>query len=149
VIRRLTVEDQAEVLRLNELIQKSDKPPGFTWGEFEIADELRKGKAVGFVESGKLIGFVLYRYLEPHLEILLLGTDPSFGRRAVMTQLVEWLKTSEVGLQEIWLEVHEMNLKACNFYEKIGFASKGLRPKYYRDGGAARVMSLVVSPTEG
>ncbi len=45
------------------------------------------------------------------------------------------------GVFEVWLEVSSKNISARNFYEKWGFASSGVRKRYYRDGADAINMS--------
>lgn len=43
--------------------------------------------------------------------------------------------------ETIWLEVHAQNSRALRIYQNLGFHSSGLRKCYYRDGGAALLMT--------
>ena len=43
---------------------------------------------------------------------------------------------------EFWLDVHEDNVRALGVYKKLGFVASGCREKYYKDGGAAVLMTL-------
>jgi ribosomal protein S18 acetylase RimI-like enzyme len=54
-----------------------------------------------------------------------------------MRDLLATFEKSTPELNEFWLEVHQENLPAQNFYEKAQFEAVGTRPYYYRDGGAA------------
>lgn len=47
----------------------------------------------------------------------------------------EWTKLN--AFQNIFLEVHEENTRAQNFYRALGFKNTGKRPNYYKDGCAA------------
>lgn len=42
----------------------------------------------------------------------------------------------------IQLEVHEKNLKALKIYNQVGFKHVGTRKNYYKDGGAALLMTF-------
>jgi [ribosomal protein S18]-alanine N-acetyltransferase len=44
--------------------------------------------------------------------------------------------------ERIWLEVHAQNSSALALYSNLGFQEVGRRPKYYRDGGDAVLLTL-------
>ncbi|UUW92195.1 ribosomal protein S18-alanine N-acetyltransferase [Pimelobacter simplex] len=51
----------------------------------------------------------------------------------------------ERGATRLLLEVREDNIIARTFYERHGFAELGRRPRYYRDGTTALVLSTPVT----
>jgi ribosomal-protein-alanine N-acetyltransferase len=46
----------------------------------------------------------------------------------------------DIRAEEIYLEVRFSNVPARRFYEGLGFAEAGCRPRYYLDGEDALVM---------
>lgn len=142
MIRKLQSQDLEPVQQVVLNIQSQvEAPLGFFWSAQEIAEELQVGLGLGSFVNEKLMGFVLYRLVGDIVEIELLATDPAFARQGVMAQLLTELELHHATATEIWLEVHDANLKARNFYEKVGFIETALRPRYYRDGGGARMFS--------
>lgn len=68
------------------------------------------------------------------LEIWCLATLPIYQGQGVMGTLLKELKATT---REIWLEVHELNTKAINFYKNQVFQQVGSRSNYYKDGKKA------------
>lgn len=50
----------------------------------------------------------------------------------------------ENGMREINLEVKQGNVPAIKLYEKHGFKEVGIRPKYYKDGSDACLMTKII-----
>ena len=61
-------------------------------------------------------------------------------KKAVIQALIEDAKNN--GITAMTLEVRASNEPAIKLYEKMGFASAGVRPKYYPDGEDAVIMWL-------
>jgi ribosomal protein S18 acetylase RimI-like enzyme len=116
----------------------------FNWQFSSIKSVLKTDRAFGlfgseeFSSSPNLTAFIIYKDLQGIAEILSLGTSIKWQRRGQMTQLLARVKKE---YQEIWLEVHEDNEKAIHFYNKEDFILQRVRPKYYTDSKAAKVMS--------
>jgi ribosomal protein S18 acetylase RimI-like enzyme len=129
------------ILSHQELLQ--DKAM-LNWNRDSIVEILKTEKAFGLVcvnektSKSELLAFVIYRDLINIAEILLLGTLVKRQSQGLMRTLFSSLKKD---YPEIWLEVHELNTKACKLYEKENFKLDGIRPKYYTDGKSALVMS--------
>lgn len=115
------------------------KSQGFNWTDESLKSELMAGKGVGIWEQGTLIAFILFRDAVDVREITLLCTDPRFQRSGVMKKLFIGFAALK-PYKEIWLEVHEKNSKALNFYKKMNFEETGRRPRYYADGSDAILM---------
>lgn len=140
MFRKLESRDLPAVTELVRLqLVHHPELKGFYWNDEDLAKEFSEG-VLGwgsFSVSHQLQGFILYRQNLDIGEILLLATDPRLKRSGVMSQLLAEFEKNTPELNEYWLEVHKENLSAIQFYEKTQFQTVGVRPKYYRDGGAA------------
>ena len=67
-----------------------------------------------------------------------------FRKQGLGTELVKELikDAKNNGITAMTLEVRASNEPAIKLYEKMGFASAGVRPKYYPDGEDAVIMWL-------
>ncbi len=120
-----------------EIVESHSQNPQFaSWRIEQIRSELQSGHGIGFIEEGKLRAFFLYKSFDSHMEISLLATHPEAERQRFMRQLLEKLRDTKPA-REIWLEVHEHNLRARQIYEKSGFFIVSRRFSYYPDGGTA------------
>lgn len=71
-------------------------------------------------------------------EIQLIFTDPSRLKQGHARRLIQKLKE---GSNEVWLDVHPLNLAALGLYQSEGFKEVGRRKSYYFDGSEAILMS--------
>ena len=147
-------EDQAEIAvltprHLPELVaimeqvyQRTTFPIGGVWNRDILKRELDIGQGVGLeVDGFGMAAFVLFRPFDQHREITVLATHPDRQRRGDMHYLLTYLLERKSPSERIWLEVHAGNLGALALYEQLGFKSVGRRPKYYRDGGDAILLT--------
>lgn len=89
-------------------------------------------------------GFVLFHWVEGNDFCQLLKicvTSEIRGTGAAATLLGDSLLIFErKGVQKVFLEVQEANKQALKFYEKNGFSTVRLKPKYYSCGESALEM---------
>ena len=148
-------DDQAEieVLTLRHLPQlvgimeqvysRTQTPIGGLWNRDVLKQELEIGQGLGLNVSGFGLGaFILFRTYEQHREITVLATHPDRQRRGDMHYLLSYMLERRSPSERIWLEVHDRNEAALKLYESTGFIHVGRRPKYYRDGGDAILLTL-------
>ena len=121
-----------------EIIEAHAQNPQFSaWKVENVRAELQAGQGLGFFESDSLlVAFILYKAFDSHIEISLLATNPTKEHHGFMRGLLEQIREIKPR-REIWLEVHESNLRARQMYEKSGFFIVGRRFAYYPDGGTA------------
>lgn len=91
----------------------------------------------------KLKGYILFRHLsgaeDGHLlKIFLLEEARGLGGAQKLLEVSSEL----LGLKEIFLEVGETNLRAQQFYSKMGFKKVHLARGFYSDGENAWIMTL-------
>lgn len=81
-----------------------------------------------------VVGFIVARSAADEMEILNLAVHPDARRRGIAAELLEAALDygRSAGLRRAFLEVRQSNLPARRTYERQGFVSVGLRPRYYR-----------------
>ncbi|OQW54922.1 MAG: hypothetical protein A4S09_17195 [Proteobacteria bacterium SG_bin7] len=114
------------------------------WTIDQVVGELNSGSGLGaFLPSDELAAFVLYKRAFDHVDITFLASRNDLQNRGIMTQVLRNLFSHETQLP-FWLEVHEGNLSARKFYEKLALREVGRRPRYYRDNGSAILYSTSI-----
>ena len=89
---------------------------------------------VGDSGSG-VMGFLIARRVADEMEILNLAVEAGIRRRGVASGLLETAFQSgrASGAKRAFLEVRVSNAGAIAFYQRLGFAPAGRRPRYYSD----------------
>ncbi len=136
--------DLAEVAALEETVFRDPWTPGMI--ESELAggeDRVRPGIRD---EGGRLVAWGFGRIGVDALEILVVGVVPAARGRGLGRAIVrEMLRRARAaGLARADLEVRVSNRPAILLYASEGFVPVGRRPRYYRDGEDALLMSLVL-----
>lgn len=113
-----------------------------SWTRESLNDAMKTGKVLGAFKNSQLIAFVLFMelggVLAESVEVWCLATDPESQGRGIMGVLLGEVQKT---VNEIWLEVHERNMRALEFYKNKGFQQVGLRKRYYDDGADALLLS--------
>lgn len=83
--------------------------------------------------EGQCIGFNLYRDIGGDFEILQIALDPQYHQQGLGSLLMDHMleKASHQKVKAIFLEVHEANTSALQFYTKFGFHKIHIRKNYY------------------
>lgn len=99
-------------------------------------------------EGSPIAGFLNYWRIDSELQIMNVAVAPEQRRRGYASLLLEDLLA--LGEQQralsIVLEVRRTNIAAIRLYERHGYQSIGVRPRYYSDNGEdALVMRRAVA----
>ncbi len=87
-------------------------------------------------DSGrKLVGYLICSRYADAWHLMNVAVDPPVRRRGIATALMERLFERAGGDATYTLEVRPSNRPAIALYERFGFRSAGMRPRYYRDTG--------------
>ena len=105
------------------------------WSYFQLLKEFKNkfSKIWILKEKEKIIGYLIFRKIEPEIEILRIGIKKEYQKKKAGTQLMEKLikLAKEKEIEKIFLEVKVSNLPAYNFYKKLGFKELYERKNYY------------------
>ena len=98
------------------------------------------------VRSGSVIGYVFAMWIFDEMHINKIAVTETERRRGIADALMDRCVAfaRETGVTLLSLEVRKSNMGAQEFYRQRGFEASYVRPKYYPDGEAAVVMSLVL-----
>jgi ribosomal-protein-alanine N-acetyltransferase len=149
VIDALRPADAARCAELERILFPDDDP----WSEGAFRDELRAGARylaarslggarIGTVRDGDgLVGYGGLAFVAgpplPQAEIHTIGVDPAYQRRGIGRELLRGLlAVADAVAAAVFLEVRTDNDAAIALYLAEGFATVGLRRRYYRPSGA-------------
>lgn len=98
-------------------------------------------------ESGAFAGYAVVSVVDVDAELQRIAVPEELRRTGVATALLAAVRAAATdgGAERLLLEVREDNLAARLFYERHGFAELGRRPRYYRDGTDALVLTSPVT----
>ena len=130
-IRPLGLSDLSSI---DSIEQRAYRTP---WSRSMFASELAKASSIclGAWEGDRLVGYVVNSRYVDAWHVMNIAVDPSHRGRGVATMLLERLfeLTADDARRGYTLEVRVSNATAIGLYERLGFASRGLRRGYYTD----------------
>lgn len=129
-IRKMTTDDLDQVAELEE------KNFSMPWHKASFAEILNNPAALYMVaeQDGKIIGTCGIITALDEGDICNVVTDENFRGQGVAYALVSKVMErafEEFGTTNFTLEVRVGNASAIALYEKLGFKSAGVRPKFY------------------
>ncbi|MBC7458269.1 MAG: GNAT family N-acetyltransferase [Bdellovibrionaceae bacterium] len=146
ILRFSNTGDHPHIEKIFKKVREAVFPVAlFNWPDEQIKQELiLSGFYLSQAVNGTIQAFIAHRVSGDFVEIMALGTDPSEKQKGLMLSLLQNFvqNFSSQGLQ-VTLEVHERNSAAVSLYLKCGFKQVRVRPAYYKDGGAALVMTFL------
>jgi ribosomal protein S18 acetylase RimI-like enzyme len=126
------------------------------WSESAIgaAREAGHGLLVVAEETGRagsrwaLAGAALALVQAGLAQVVLVAVDPAWRRRGIARAVLRRLEAEAIGrgATEAWLEVRAGNAAALALYRASGWTACGRRPRYYRDGEDAVLLSRDLGP---
>lgn len=130
-MRRAGVGDREALLLLERGVETAPH-----WSEAVWDETLRGERGVFLAElDGGLVGFVVGHEVAGVVELESVAVSGAARRGGLGRQLVGALVAWARGLRAVAveLEVRASNGGAIGFYEALGFAVQGRRPRYYSD----------------
>lgn len=129
---------KAGPLDYEEMAMIDEKCFSIPWSAESFYRELTKNKIALYVVAevgGFVVGYMGLWRVEDEGHITNVAVLPEYRERniasAMMTVLFETCEKN--GITDFTLEVRKSNMPARCLYEKHGFRSEGVRPKYYDD----------------
>ena len=141
-IRRLTYADLPQVVALE---RRAFTTP---WSLAMFVLELSKpsGVCLAAEAGGELAGYLVCSRYDTVWHVMNVAVDPDRRRRGIATALIGAL-LERIGLDaQVTLEVRRSNVGALALYERFGFRSAGVRPRYYADTGEDAVIMWKTPP---
>ena len=118
---------------------------GWRWNAVRVATQIQCPDTSVVVArcQQRLIGFAIMHFGQDVAHLLLLAVHPTWQHLGVGRRLIEWLEKSArvAGIARIMLEVRSNNKAAQAFYQKLGYRSIKLLPRYYNGHEAALCMA--------
>jgi ribosomal-protein-alanine N-acetyltransferase len=142
-IRPATAGDVAALAALEAASVPEDAWPAGYLAD-AVAGQLH-GTAVLVAEvEGAIVGHAITSVVFEIAELQRIAVTPPYRRQGIAGLLLAAVRdrAAAAGAPALLLEVKETNAGALAFYERAGFAEIDRRPRYYRNGDAAIVLSL-------
>ena len=142
-IRRLTYADLPQVVAIE---RRAFTTP---WSLAMFVLELSKpsGVCLAAVVETELAGYLVCSRYDTVWHVMNIAVDPDRRRRGIATALISALLERIGDDAQVTLEVRRSNTGALALYERFGFRSAGLRPRYYADNGEDAVIMWRTAPT--
>ncbi len=126
--------NEETVFALEELEQTLFSDP---WSKESLKAHLSSpyGLSLGILNEKKLLSYGLFQIIGEEAEVLRIGTDPSYTRNGLATEILHTFEkeAEKRGAKSLFLEVRSQNEGAKNLYEKQGFHLIGKRSAYYKN----------------
>ncbi len=136
---------QADVDAIYRLEQQAFPSP---WRRDFFESELRGSGRFNLVakRNGVVVGYVFAMWFFDEMHVNKIAVDERLRRTgiawALMQRCIAFARPN--GIKTISLEVRKTNEGAIDFYRFLGFEASYLRPRYYPDGEAAVIMTMVL-----
>jgi ribosomal-protein-alanine N-acetyltransferase len=141
-IRRLTYADLPQVVAIE---RRAFTTP---WSLAMFVLELSKpsGVCLAAVVETELAGYIVCSRYDTVWHVMNVAVDPDRLRRGIATALIAALLERIGDDAQVTLEVRRSNTGALALYERFGFRSAGVRPRYYADNGEDAVIMWRTAP---
>jgi ribosomal-protein-alanine N-acetyltransferase len=130
-VRRLAYSDLPAVIS----VERRSFPTPWSLAMFVL--ELSKPAGICLAASAgeELLGYLICSRYDQVWHLMNIAVAPESRRGGVAGQLMRRLFEEARGVLPFTLEVRVSNHGAIGMYERFGFRSAGVRPRYYHDNG--------------
>ena len=130
-IRRLAYSDLPRVIS----IERRSFPVPWSLAMFVLELSKPSGICLAASEGDELLGYLVCSRYDRVWHLMNVAVAPERRRRGVASRLISQLTAEAGGELPFTLEVRVSNRDAIAMYERLGFRSAGVRPRYYQDNG--------------
>jgi ribosomal-protein-alanine N-acetyltransferase len=130
-IRRLAYSDLPAVLS----IERRSFPTPWSLAMFVLELSKPSGICLAATEGEEVLGYLVCSRYDRVWHLMNVAVAPERRRAGVARGLIEQLVEAGEGRLPFTLEVRVSNRPAIAMYERLGFRSAGVRPRYYQDNG--------------
>jgi len=130
-VRRLSYSDLPAVIS----VERRSFPTPWSLAMFVLELSKPSGICLAASEGGELIGYLVCSRYDRVWHLMNVAVTPERRRSGVATRLIARLFEEAGEGLPLTLEVRVSNRQAISMYERFGFRSAGVRPRYYHDNG--------------
>ncbi len=130
-VRRLAYSDLPAVIA----IERRSFPTPWSLAMFVLELSKPAGICLAAHNGEELLGYVVCSRYDQVWHLMNIAVSPDHRRGGVAGQLLRRLFEEARGVLPFTLEVRVSNAGAIAMYERFGFRSAGVRPRYYHDNG--------------
>ena len=130
-IRRLAYSDLPAVIS----IERRSFPTPWSLAMFVLELSKPSGICLAATEEGNLLGYLVCSRYDQVWHLMNVAVAPERRRSGIARGLIGRLIEEGGGDLPFTLEVRVSNRPAISMYERLGFRSAGVRPRYYQDNG--------------
>jgi ribosomal-protein-alanine N-acetyltransferase len=130
-VKRLAYSDLPAVIS----IERRSFPAPWSLAMFVLELSKPSGICLAATAGDELLGYLVCSRYDRVWHLMNVAVAPQWRRRGVASLLIERLVEEGGGELPFTLEVRVSNREAIAMYERLGFRSAGVRPRYYQDNG--------------
>ena len=130
-VRRLAYSDLPAVIS----IERRSFPTPWSLAMFVLELSKTSGICLAAGTGEELLGYVICSRYDQVWHLMNIAVAPERRGSGVAGQLMRRLISEARGDLPFTLEVRVSNQRAIGMYERFGFRSAGVRPRYYHDNG--------------
>jgi ribosomal-protein-alanine N-acetyltransferase len=130
-IRRLAYSDLPAVLS----IERRSFPTPWSLAMFVLELSKPSGICLAATDGEEVLGYLVCSRYDQVWHLMNVAVAPERRRGGVARGLIEQLVEESGRRLPFTLEVRVSNRPAIAMYERLGFRSEGVRPRYYQDNG--------------
>jgi ribosomal-protein-alanine N-acetyltransferase len=130
-IRRLAYSDLPKVIS----IERRSFPTPWSLAMFVLELSKPSGICLAAADGDELLGYAVCSRYDQVWHLMNVAVAPERRRTGVARSLIARLVAEGGGRLPFTLEVRVSNRPAITMYERLGFRSAGVRPRYYQDNG--------------
>ncbi len=130
-VRRLAYSDLPGVIA----IERRSFPTPWSLAMFVLELSKPSGICLAAQVGDELLGYVICSRYDQVWHLMNIAVAPERRRGGVASRLLTRLIDEAAGVLPFTLEVRVSNRQAIAMYERFGFRSAGVRPRYYHDNG--------------
>jgi ribosomal-protein-alanine N-acetyltransferase len=130
-VRRLAYSDLPAVIA----IERRSFPIPWSLAMFVLELSKPAGICLAATAGEELLGYLVCSRYDQVWHLMNVAVAPDKRRLGVASRLIERLFEEGQGRLPFTLEVRVSNRQAIAMYERFGFRSAGVRPRYYHDNG--------------
>ena len=144
-VRRLAYSDLPAVIA----VERRSFPTPWSLAMFVLELSKPSGICLAASTGDELLGYVICSRYDQVWHLMNIAVAPESRRAGVAGQMLRRLFEEARGVLPFTLEVRVSNHQAIAMYERFGFRSAGVRPRYYHDNGEdALIMWLELDPRD-